>query len=637
MATNVFQELKRRKVVRVAVVYALVGFGVIEVAANTFPNLGVPDWGVTLVIALVILGFPLALVLSWMFDVTPQGIERTGAEVDGGTTVESEPRMDAASAVAESDMATAAAEPHTAAPVPELDQAPDLRIPDVSAETSQAESVPAAGEPAAAAAAATPSAPLTSIAVLPFGNMSDSAENEYFSDGMTEDILAQISLIGALDVVSHTSVKRYKGTEKPIAEIATELGVGCVLEGSVRRAGDRVRIVAQLIDAGTDRHLWAETYDRQLTDVFAVQSDVARKIASALEAELTEDEHTRLEETPTESIEAYELVLKGRFALATVTETGFKQAIDFYQAALDIQPDYLEALVGLATVQVALPYWSTFPPDEQSERSANLARHLTRIDPTSPEAHFVAGALQMVGGWNWEKARSELDEAIRLDSANYFSRYTRALLELYMGDLENATEMVLEACELNPGDALIEGWTGQFLGVAGRFRESIEILEPWITREPLHLFPPLFTGVAYAALGDVEKGLGLIERARELSEGAPWAELTRCIALQLAGREDEAAGVAADLVGRSADEHISPYMISAALLQTGDAERALDYLERALEDRDPVLPAIGGVLRWRRLHGNPRFDAVFQEVFPGREPPQRLARSGLRGTGTEGG
>ena len=571
---------------RLGLVYALVGFGIIEVASNTFSNLGVPDWGVTFVIALVILGFPLALVLSWIFDLTSQGIERTEPAEASATTTESTPRMDRATAVAEPN--------GTANP----------GIPHVPAGTSQAES-----------------APLTSIAVLPFGNMSDSAENEYFSDGMTEDILAQIALIGALDVVSHTSVKRYKGTEKSIAEIATELGVGCVLEGSVRRAGNRVRIVAQLIDAGTDRHLWSETYDRDLTDVFAVQSDVARKIATALEAELTEDEHARLDETPTESVEAYELVLKGRFMIAAVTESGLKQATDFYKAALDIQPDYLEALVGLTTVQVALPYFSTLPPDEQSEQRAYLARRLTSIDSATPEAHYVSGVLEMIGGWDWAKARSDLDDAIRLDPSDYFFRWVRALLELYMGDLKKAGEIVLEGYKINPDDALMAGWTGQFLSVGGRFRESIEILEPWITREPLHPFPPLFAGVSYVALGDVEKGFDLIERARDISEGAPWTELMRCNVLHLAGRHDESAAVAADLLDRSRDENISPYIISSALLQTGDVERSLDYLERALENRDPILPAIGGGPRWRPLYGNPRFDAVFQEVFPGREPP----------------
>ncbi len=602
MATNVFRELKRRKVVRLGAVYAVVGFGVIEVAANTFPNLGVPDWGVTLVIAIVALGFPLALVLSWMFDLTSEGIERTGPAAASTTTAESTPRVDTATVVAQQGGAA------------------DPRIPDVVAETHHAAPAPAPGEPAAAAAK-TSSAPLTSIAVLPFTNMSDSAENEYFTDGMTEDILAQISLIGALDVVSHTSVKRYKATEKSIAEIAAELGVGSILEGSVRRAGYRVRIVAQLIDAGTDRHLWAETYDRDLTDLFAVQSDVARKIATALEAELTEDEDARLDETPTESVQAYELVLKGRFAFAALTETALNQAIDFYEAALDIQPDYLEALVGLAGVQVALPFWSTLPPDEQSERRKGLARHLTRIDPTSHEAHFVAGALEMLGGWDWPKARSELDEAIRLDSSSYFPRYVRALVEMFEGDLESATQMALDADEINPGDALIKAWTGQFLFLGGRFRESIEILEPWITREPLHLYPPLYAGAAYVSLGDVEKGFGLIERACEISERAPMAELVRCNVLHAVGRREEAAEVASDLVSRSGDEHISHYIIAAALQQTGDVEGALDHLEQALENRDPTLPAIGGTPRWRPLYGNPRFKKVFQAIFPGREAP----------------
>jgi tetratricopeptide (TPR) repeat protein len=303
-----------------------------------------------------------------------------------------------------------------------------------------------------------------------------------------------------------------------------------------------------------------------------------------------------------------------------VTETGLKRATDLYKAALDIEPDYPEALVGLTAVQIALPYFSTVSPDEQSERRAYLAHRLTAIDPASPEAHYVAGSLETIGGWDWAKARSDLDEAIRLDPSHYFYRWVRAQVELFMGDLKNSGEMVLEALKLNPDDALMAGWTGQFLCVGGRFRESIEILEPWITREPSHPFPPLFCGVSYIALGDVEKGFGLIERAREISDGAPWTELMRCNVLHLAGRHDEAAAVAADLVDRSGDGKISPYIVSSALLQIGDVERSLDYLEQALESRDPILPGIGGGARWRPLYGNPRFDAVFQKVFPGREP-----------------
>jgi adenylate cyclase len=459
------------------------------------------------------------------------------------------------------------------------------------------------------------------IAVLPFVNMSTDPDNEYFSDGMTEDILAQVSHIGALAVVSHTSVKRYKGTNEPIAEIAAELNVGFVLEGSVRRAGDRVRIVAQLIDVSTDSHLWAETYDRDLTDVFAVQSDVAHSIADALEAELTEDEAAKLDMSSPPHIEAYELVLKGRFGLAAFTETSLRQAIDLYEAALDIQPDYPEAVAGLASAHYSLPFWSTFPPDQQAQRIATLASRAQGIDPSSAEAHFVVGSIEAAHGWNWEKATRELDEAIRLDPSSDQYRVLRALVEVFLGSLDNATKLALEARELNPGDAFADQSCGQYLCLGGRFREAIEVLEPWITREPLHLFPPLYAGASYTALGEVEKGLSLIERARDISKKAPLVEGTFCGVLHALGRKDECAAVAGDLIARSQSEHISGYWLAMAMMATGDPEAALDYLERALENRDPILPTIGGMPRWHPLYGHPRFNAVFSEVFPGRDLP----------------
>ena len=605
-----WSELKRRRVIRVGVAYLIVGLAVGEGADIFLPQLGAPSWVVPVILALVALGLPVALVLAWAYDVTPQGIERT-RPADAGSTLADSGSTTVAVGVIEPASAT---DPESSTAPPAVAEAVRATAPgtaDVSAETSQANPDP---EP-------TPAPPLTSIAVLPFANMSDSSDNEYFSDGMTEDILAQIAHIGALDVVSHTSVKRYKGSDKPIAEIAAELNVGCVLEGSVRRAGDRVRIVAQLIDAATDRHLWAETYDRDLTDIFAVQSEVARSIAAALEAELTEEEEAQLDETPTESVEAYELVLKGRYELGMLTGPSIKRAIELYQAALEIQPDYEEAIVDLAMAYILVPLWTTLPPDEIKAGLDRVEGRLAEIDPDSAAAHMVTGALDQLWRWDWNAARDHFDEAVRLAPDLIAPAMVRALLEFALGNPSEALKLYQEA-RGRFQEPMLEEPTGMLLTVLGRPQEAIEILEPLIAREPLHFFPPMFVGASYVALGQVEKGLQLMQRARDLSHKAPLGETAWCAALYALGREAEAKASVEALVERSQTEYISPYLIASASVSMGDEEKALDYLERALEQRDPNLPYIHSVPRWRVLYGQPRFDAVFRAVFPGFEVPK---------------
>jgi adenylate cyclase len=588
MADSFFAELKRRRVHRVGIAYAIVGYAVIEAADVVFPNIGLGQSAVTLVIALVVLGLPLAVVLSWMFDATPTGIERT--EPAGVAAGVAEPSGEPAAAAP-----PAAAEDH-AAPAPASPRGPVAQTEDTR--------------------------PPTAIAILPFANMSDSSENEYFSDGITEDILAHLAMISALDVVSHTSVRRYKGTDKSVAGIARELNVGTVLEGSVRRAGDRVRIVAQLIDARSDHHLWAETYDRDLTDIFAVQSEVAKSIAGALEAELTEEEEARLDEVPTESVEAYELVLRGRYLFSAVTEVSMKAARDQFEAALDLQPHYPAAVAGLTWSEFMIPYWATTGLTRRAPRIERIQKGLEGMDPASPEAHYVAGQVEVGWGWDWAKAKEELDTALELGMHDDgFAVGSRSYLDLVQGDPAAAARRSLAAAEALPDDPILVEMAGLYLIFAGESERAIEISEPWVTKEPLHFFPPMVCGMAYAMLGEAEKALSLLARAREVSHKAPLGEVQLIRVLKLLGRDDEAAQLVSELLARSEREHISGYILAASLLMAGDEERSFDELERALEERDPILTAIGGIPQWRAWYGHPRFRAVWEAVFPGRELP----------------
>ena len=234
---------------------------------------------------------------------------------------------------------------------------------------------------------------------------------------------------------------------------------------------------------------------------------------------------------------------------------------------------------------------------------------------------MVTGALDQLWRWDWNAARDHFDEAVRLAPDLIAPAMVRALLEFALGNPSEALKLYQEA-RGRFQEPMLEEPTGMLLTVLGRPQEAIEILEPLIAREPLHFFPPMFVGASYVALGQVEKGLQLMQRARDLSHKAPLGETAWCAALYALGREAEAKASVEALVERSQTEYISPYLIASASVSMGDEEKALDYLERALEQRDPNLPYIHSVPRWRVLYGQPRFDAVFRAVFPGFEVPK---------------
>ncbi|MFP4074643.1 MAG: hypothetical protein ACLFVZ_11465, partial [Actinomycetota bacterium] len=323
---RLLSELRRRRVYQVAVVYVLVGWGALQVGDVVVEPLGLPDWTLAFVIVLLALGFPVAIVLAWAFQVTPEGVRRApplAAEAEGG---------DEASASAGTTRVRNAALIGLGMLIAVLaigtyaffhEAADDRRVGSAVAEDLQF------------------------LAVLPFANMSADAENEFFADGVMEDILAHLALVPEFAVVSRTTAMRYEGTTQPIPEIADELGVRYLLEGSVRREGDRVRINAQLVDGPADQPIWVETYDRNLEDIFAVQTEIATAIADALEAELTRGVAERIERSPTEDLEAYDLLLQGRDHFYRYTREGTERAIDHFWAALERDPEFALARAWL--------------------------------------------------------------------------------------------------------------------------------------------------------------------------------------------------------------------------------------------------------------------------------------------------
>src|SRR5216110_2186064 len=370
-----FEEVKRRKVYRVAVAYIIVAGGIIQIASAVFPAWELPNWALRLVIVLLLAGFPIALILAWAFDVTPQGIRATPSVAAPRTHRRRNVIMLVATGVILSAIAGFFLLPRISS-AHKIDK---------------------------------------SIAVLPFENLSDDKENAYFADGIQDDILTNLAKIGDLKVISRTSVMPYRDSGvRNARDIAKALGVGTLLEGSVRRIGNRVRVNVQLINANNDEHIWAEDYDRDLTDVFAIQTDLAGRIASALQAKLSPNEKARLDHRPTQNPDAYLLFVQAHDYASQremFNDTSLK-AEPLFEQAIKLDPNFALAFAGLSMVESWL-YHTSDPVAARREKARLNADEALRLQPDLPEGHLALGFSYYYGNRDYERALAEFEIARR--------------------------------------------------------------------------------------------------------------------------------------------------------------------------------------------------------------------------------
>ena len=451
---SLIAELKRRNVFRVAVAYAIVGWLLLEVASVIFPGLHLPDWTLTFLIVLVVAGFPLALILAWAFEMTPEGLKRE-AEVD---------RTESITHVTGRKLDFAI--------IGLLVLAVGFMFVDnyvLEAEPKQAEAV----------------AREKSIAVLLFDNLSRDATNEAFTDGIHDDILTQISKISALKVIARTSMERLD-PNLSIPEIGTKLGVATVLEGGVQRSGDRVRINVQLIDCETEAHLWAETYDRELTaaNIFSIQSEIATMVADALRATLTPEEQDRLVTVPTENLAAYEAYLLGRQRLAKVNSVALAEAVDYFEQAIELDPNFALAHVELANSYMFQIDFNGLPQDEMIAKAEPLVERALELDDHLGEAYTVLATIQRARV-DFEGAEANYQRALELNP-NYAMTYDKygLLLRHVLGRPEEALTLHRKAVELNPLSAYSINQVGQNLDYLGRFDEGLSWYEKSFEADP---------------------------------------------------------------------------------------------------------------------------------------------------------
>jgi TolB-like protein/Flp pilus assembly protein TadD len=667
--SSFFEELKRRKVYRVAVAYCVVAGTIIQLASAVFPAWDVPNWALRLVIILLLVGFPMALIFAWAFDVTATGIQRTEEQPSPPSAFSSSSRLRRNVILL------------TALGVLVSLGAGFLLLPRASARRLE-----------------------KSIAVLPFDNFSDDKTNAYFADGIQDDVLTSLAKIGDLKVISRTSVMQYRGNTHNVRDIGKALGVSAVLEGSVRKEGNRVRVNVQLINAETDQHVWAQEYDRDLTDVFAIQTDLAQSIARELRAQLSPTERAQLARKPTANDEAYLAFVQAHNLHARYEDhEKLKQAEQLYERALQLDPNFALAAANFSQLESWMLHGVDPTPAHRS-RARELADRALQLQPELPEAHLALGFSYYYGDGNydaalrefsiaqrglpneaevhlaigaiqrrqgrWAESTANLEKAVALDPNNFWPLQNLAFNYQMRRDFAAADETIDRALKIDPKSlslweikakfAILERGdfraTEEALKVAestelsphlrarvasGRvtvlmirrnFAEALEasrampeVGEPG--EENAALAKPLLQGIIRKYLHDEEGARASLLKAKELAERTvrdgpddPARHASLAQTLAYLGEKDAAiaeAKRATELRPESVDAFEGP-VYTEGLAQTyaivGEADKAIDLLVGLMaRPSDVTVAALKTDLAWDAIRDNPRFQALLEK------------------------
>ncbi len=470
-----FGELKRRNVYKVAVAYAIVGWLLVQIATQVFPFLEIPNWVVRLVIVLVAVGFPIALVIAWAFEITPEGIKRA-KDVDLPATGASKKRIWIYIVV--------------------FGAAFSIGLFFIGRYTARNSSSASSSE-----------LPAKSIAVLPFENLSEEKGNAYFAEGIQDEILTRLAKVADLKVISRTSTQHFKGTPENLPQIAKQLGVANILEGSVQKSGDQVRVNVQLVNALTDAHLWAEIYDRKLTDIFAVESDIAKTIADTLQAKLSGSEKTAMSKKPTANPEAYELYLKGKFFWNKRTAADLRKSIEYFNQAVEKDPGYALAYAALAQSWKLLPAFNGGAPQDCFPQAESAAKKALALDDTLSDAHAALASLKGLNGFDYPAAITE---------------YERTL-------------------QLNPNDATARQWfANDTLANIGQTEREVAEMKRAVELDPLSLIINTNLGWAYIHAGRLDDAVAQLRKTVEMDGSFYYARYGLALALELEGAIPEA-------------------------------------------------------------------------------------------------
>ncbi|MFC1693246.1 tetratricopeptide repeat protein [Candidatus Latescibacterota bacterium] len=454
-----------------------------------------------------------------------------------------------------------------------------------------------------------------SIAVLPFVNMSADPEQEYFCDGMAEEIINALSHVEGLQVIARTSTFVFKDNQKDIAEIGSKLNVETVLEGSVRKADNRLRITAQLINVADGYHLWSEKFDREIEDVFAIQDEISLSIVEALKVKLLKTEKAAIVKRYTEDLEAYNLCLKGNYYLQMLTIEGFEKAIECFEQALQKDSNYALAYIGMATVYWVSSYWGNVPPNEAYPRAKEYVNKALEIDNTLGEAHGTLGIINMNYDWNWKAAEREFKQALQLNPNSADINMNYSFLLTLTERHEEAIAEAKRAQELDPLSIHFSALVGIELYYAGRYDEAIKVLRMTITMNPNYYYPHYVLGFVYLGKSMLEESIAEYEKAVDISGGAPRVVASLAVAYYESGKKAKAEKLFDSLKQRSRDEYVPPTCFYWIHRVRGDHDKAFEWLERACNEHDSFLPWFRVTpIDIHRIPDEPRYKALLKKA-----------------------
>jgi TolB-like protein/Tfp pilus assembly protein PilF len=592
---NFFTELKRRNVYKVAIAYAVVAWLLIQAASIFFPAFDAPTWVMRIFIIVIVLGAPVALVLSWAFEITPEGIKleseiapeqsikrQTGRKIVAITTV----------------LAVVAA---------------GLFV----FQFLRARSTSTPRETASAAPTDTATVSAKSVAVLPFDNLSRDPDNAYFCEGVQDEILTRLAKVADLKVISRTSTQHFKSAPENLPQIAKQLGVAHILEGSVQKASDQVRVNVQLINALTDAHLWADTYDRKLTDIFAVESEIAKTIAETLQARLTGSEKNSIAKTPTVNPEAYELYLKGRFFWNKRTGDDLRKSIEYLKQAIAKDPSYALAYAALADSYGLLRFYGGASPAESVVPAEAAAKKALELDDSLAEAHASLGLIA-TEELEVNRGVNELERAIQLNpnyaTAHHWLGLALATLkqsDRSVGELKRALELDPLSMIINADLSIIYLYARRYDDAEAQARKTLEIdLRSFVAH--------YYLGAALQLTGRLREAIPEFQKAVELNND-PYSIAMLAQAYARNGQTDEARKLLAHLNEMAKSAEVPEYALAIAYTSLGEKERAIEALEHGIAGGNKsYLFLLPGDPFLDDLRGDPRFEALAQKITGGK-------------------
>ena len=587
-SSNFFAELKRRNVYKVAIAYIVAGWALSQGIAQVFPVFDIPNWAIRLIVLLIILGLPIAVVLTWMFELTPQGIRHT--ETADAMPVGAKPKK------------------YVWIYVVVIGAAVSIGLfflGRYSAATRQSQS---------------PNNAEKSIAVLPLGNLSRDPDNEYFAAGIQDEIITRLAQISDLKVISCSSTQRYKGSRESLRQIASELGVTNILEGSVQKASDQVHVNVQLLNAVTDSHLWADTFDRKLTDVFGVEAEIAKTIADTLQAKLSGAERSAIAARPTENSEAHEFYLRGRYFVGKRGADNLKRAIDYFNQAIAKDPNYALAYAGLADSYALLPEWSTESPAEYLPKAKAAANKALALDNTLAEAHTSLAFLLFKSDGNLGESKREFERAIALNPNYAFAHYLFGFdVLLPLGEFDKAIAEVNRAIELDPFSVIFNANFGFCYVDARRYPEAIAQFRKAAELDPSLPLPHIGLAVAHELCGQREQAIIEYQKASDLGQHtdtpADWTDLL-AHSYALKGERAKALQLLDQFKALEQRGEAQAFLVALIYVDLGDKNEAIEWLQRSYQNKEfNFIASINVNPMLDPLRGDPRFEALVKKVI----------------------